>query len=225
MCLSKKTMYKSKDQHVPLFRFVNGSIAFALLVYVTLVVGSCDKVERHKALEYFFDGVPPLGEDQLVAEFGDPNTDQGQTAVWYVHEPRKDCTNCHHKRRSGGFSAQTYLIALVPKLCHNCHVDYTETASFVHGPVAIGQCLFCHTPHKSRIEHLLKKPEPDLCYLCHDKNMIELIPAHLPGQTSACTDCHNPHAGSTKGLLKSAPVNTQGKQEDRPSGMLSLSEI
>jgi len=101
----------------------------------------------------------------------------------------------------------------VPKLCYNCHDDYVATASFVHGPVAVGQCLFCHTPHKSKIEHLLKKPEPDLCYLCHDASMIELIPAHLPQQTSACTDCHNPHSGSTKALLK-GPANMQDKQED-----------
>jgi len=216
-------MHKSKDQHIHLFRCGSVSIGFALLIFVTVFIVSCDEVERHKVMNYFFDGVPPLAEDQLMAEFGDPNTDQpdrtGQTAVWHVHEPRKDCTNCHRKRRSGGFSSQTYLIASVPKLCHNCHADYTETASVVHGPVAIGQCLFCHTPHKSRIEHLLKKAEPDLCYLCHDTNMIELIPAHLPGQTSACTDCHDPHAGSTKSLLN-APANTQGRPDDSPSGSL-----
>jgi predicted CXXCH cytochrome family protein len=69
--------------------------------------------------------------------------------------------------------------------------------------VAVGQCVFCHNPHKSKIEHLLVASEPGLCYLCHDKNTIELIAAHLSEQLSACTNCHNPHASSIQALLKS----------------------
>ncbi|OHB74082.1 MAG: hypothetical protein A2Z25_11020 [Planctomycetes bacterium RBG_16_55_9] len=170
-------------------------------------------------LDYFFDGVPPLGQDPFEAGPFDPNAQQldqtGQALIWYVHEPIKECTNCHRWPKRRGFSAETYLIAPVPKLCYNCHDDYTVKASFVHGPVAVGQCLVCHSdpPHKSRIEHLLKEPEPKLCYLCHDVSMIELIPAHLPGQTSACSDCHDPHSGSTKALLKSSSAETQAEQE------------
>ena len=212
MRLPRTAMHESKDRYVIRFRYKSASIGLALLVFFAVLVGSCDEVERHKVLNYFFDGVPPLGQDEYESEFTDPDTQQfdqaGQATAWYVHEPRKDCTNCHRRRSSGGFSAQTYLTAPIPKLCYNCHDDYTATASFVHGPVAVGQCLFCHNPHKSRIEHLLKKPEPDLCFLCHDVSMIELIPAHLPEQTPACTECHNPHAGSTKALLKGAPVET-----------------
>jgi len=74
--------------------------------------------------------------------------------------------------------------------------------------VAVGQCLFCHNPHKSKIEHLLTAPEPGLCYQCHDVDTIELIAAHLPKQLSACTDCHNAHASSTKGLLKGSSSET-----------------
>jgi len=44
------------------------------------------------------------------------------------------------------------LIAQEPELCYNCNDDYTVSASFIHGPVAVGQCLFCHNPHKSKIE-------------------------------------------------------------------------
>jgi predicted CXXCH cytochrome family protein len=187
------------------------------LVLSAVFVGSCDDVARHRVLDYFFDGVPPLGQDPFEAGPLDPNTQQfdqmGQVSAWHVHEPRKDCTNCHRKRRGGGFSAQTYLTAPVPMLCYGCHPNYTTTGPIVHGPVAVGQCLFCHNPHKSKIEHLLKKPEPDLCYLCHDQSMIELIPAHLPQQTSACTDCHEPHAGSTKALLKGPPDEIQDTQE------------
>jgi len=183
-----------------------------LLVFFGIFFVSCDEVERHNTLTFFFDGVPPLRPEMLQEELIDPNSPEfAQTAQapgWYVHEPRKDCSTCHGKRKQRSFSSQIYLATPVPKLCYQCHTDYTVSASFVHGPVAVGQCLFCHNPHKSKIEHLLIAPEPGLCYLCHDRNTIELIAAHLPKQLSACTDCHNPHASSTKALLKGSTSRT-----------------
>ena len=185
------------------------SIGLMLLVFFVIFLMSCDEAERYKTLTFFFDGVPPPGSTGPQGEPLDSNLlepDQtGQTPAWYVHEPRKDCTTCHGKRKQRGFSSETYLIAQEPELCYNCHDDYTVSALFVHGPVAVGQCLFCHNPHKSKIEHLLREPEPGLCYQCHDINTIELIAAHLPNQQSSCTNCHNPHASSLKALLKETP--------------------
>ena len=187
------------------------AVPMLLVFFVTFFV-SCDEVQRHEALTFFFDGVPPLQPEIFPEGLVDSNSlepDQtGQKPAWYAHEPSKDCSNCHGKRRQRSFSTQTHLIAPIPKLCYNCHDDFTSQALFVHGPVAIGQCLFCHNPHRSKIEHLLVAPEPGLCYLCHDRNTIELIAAHLPAQLSACTDCHNPHASSTKALLKSSSITT-----------------
>jgi predicted CXXCH cytochrome family protein len=183
-----------------------------LLVFFIIFFVSCDEVQRHEALTFFFDGVPPLQPEMFPEGFVDSNSlepDQtGQKPAWYAHEPSKNCSNCHAKRRQRSFSTQTHLIAPVPKLCYNCHDDYTSSASFVHGPVAVGQCIFCHNPHRSKIEHLLVAPEPGLCYLCHDINTIELIAAHLPNQLSSCTNCHNPHASSTKALLKNSSTTT-----------------
>lgn len=209
-------MHGSKDHYLKLFRYRPVYVGFTLLVFFAVFVGSCDKVERYKVMSYFFDGVTPLEQGQFEEGLLDPNTqqlDQTRQSVWYVHEPRKDCTNCHRWPQRRRFSIETYLIAPVPKLCYNCHPDFTTSATFVHGPVAVGQCLVCHSdpPHKSQIEHLLKEPEPKLCYLCHDMSMIELIPAHLPQQKSACTDCHDPHASSTKALLKDPSLETKGK--------------
>jgi predicted CXXCH cytochrome family protein len=176
-----------------------------VLVFFGVLVVSCNEVERYKVLTFLFDGVTPLRRQGLKDELIDSDS-QGpaQTrpkSLWYVHEPRKDCTLCHGKREQRRFSVQTHLIAPVPQLCYDCHTDYTVSVPFVHGPVAVGQCLFCHNPHKSKIEHLLKEPEPKLCYLCHDINTIESMPAHLPEQLSGCTDCHDPHAGSARALL------------------------
>lgn len=211
-------MRDSKKHNVVSFRMGPASVGVVLLAGLGASVLSCDEVERHQMLTFFLDGVPPAGSRNLEEELINSNSQEpepgGQEPVWYVHEPRKDCANCHQKQRTGRFSTQTRLLATVPKLCHNCHPDYTAGALFVHGPVAVGQCLFCHNPHKSKIKHLLNGPEPKLCYLCHDVRMIELIPAHLAQQTSACTDCHNPHAGSTKALLKGAFSQMAGAPAD-----------
>jgi predicted CXXCH cytochrome family protein len=208
-------MRDSKDRFIVLFRIKPVTIGLMLLVFFGVFFLSCDEVERHKTLTFFFDGVPPLGQEGLQEESLEPNSPElaqmGQTPTWYVHEPRKDCSICHGKHKQRSFSSQMYLTAPVPKLCYDCHTDYTVSAPFVHGPVAVGQCLFCHNPHKSKIEHLLNEPEPGLCYLCHDINTIELIAAHLPKQLSACTDCHNPHASSAKALLKGGSSQTNGE--------------
>jgi len=201
-----------KNSYIVLFRNRPASFGLALLVFFGIFLVSCDDVDRHEALTFFFDGVPLLGQEGLQGEFLDPNSpglaQTGKAPAWYVHEPRKDCSICHGKRKQRSFSSEIYLTASVPKLCYNCHTDYTASAPFVHGPVAVGQCLLCHNPHKSKIEHLLTATEPGLCYQCHDIDTIELIAAHLPKQLSSCTDCHNAHAGSAKALLKDSSSET-----------------
>ena len=189
-----------------------------ILVCLGALLLSCDEIERHRALTFFFDGVPPLGGEGLGTERLDVNAPEtgpaGQKLVWYEHEPVKDCTNCHQKQAMGGFSPQTRLIAPAPQLCYKCHEDPATSAAFVHGPVAVGQCLFCHNPHRTKVEHLLTEAEPRLCYSCHDITMIGLIPAHLTQPTSACTDCHNPHAGPARFLLKTTSSEKQYEFRD-----------
>lgn len=185
------------------------SISLLLFFFCGIFVINCNEVERHQALTFFFDGVPPLGQERLQKKPIDSALLQIEQVppepLWYVHEPRKDCTNCHDFSRQRIISVETYLHTPVPKLCYNCHTDYTVSAPYVHGPVAVGQCLQCHAHHKSKIRHLLNEPEPELCYKCHDLYAVELIPGHLTKQMSMCTNCHNPHSGSTKALLKVTP--------------------
>lgn len=206
-------MHGLKDYYVVLFRRRTALIVLMLLVFLGIFVVSCDEVEHHDVLTFFFEGVPPLGEGQLAEEPGDFDSRKFSHTrpeqPWFIHQPRKDCTLCHDKSRQRVFSSQTYLIKPVPELCYQCHADYTTSASYVHGPVAVGRCLFCHNPHKSRIEYLLVEPEPQLCYLCHNIDTMKLIPAHLIKQQFACTDCHNAHTSSVKYLLNeaSSPVD------------------
>jgi predicted CXXCH cytochrome family protein len=180
-------------------------ISFAFLL---LFVMCCDSEKHYKTLSYFFDGVPsPDGE------VSDSNTSEPQNTrrkrpeiVWYVHEPYKvrPC-KCHGKditRRS--FYRQVESTLKVPELCYECHTDYSKSsANYVHGPVAVGYCLFrCHSPHQSKIPGLLLKPIPELCYDCHDVQAIEEISAHSAETLPGCIDCHQPHESSIKGLLK-----------------------
>lgn len=216
--LNPIVMGGSEKYNVAPFRAGPAPVGLVILVCIGGLVLSCDQVKRHRALTFFFDGVPPLGQQGPAEGLLDSDSQDvepgGQKPAWYVHEPQKDCANCHRKTKRGGFSTETYLVAPVPKLCYTCHADYSVSASFVHGPVAVGQCLFCHNPHRSKIQYLLKKPQPELCFLCHDVGMIELIPAHLAQQTSACTDCHYPHAGPTKALLKGDSSQTRTEPTD-----------
>jgi predicted CXXCH cytochrome family protein len=209
-----EVMRGSKKYYVTLFQMGPASVGAVLLIGLATLVLSCDEAGRHQMLTFFFDGVPPTGPQNAEQQLARSNLQELQTGeqkpTWYSHEPIKNCLNCHQKQRTGRFSTQTRLIAQPPKLCYKCHSDFTTSAPYVHGPVAVGQCLFCHNPHRSKNKHLLNQPEPKLCFLCHDSSMIELIPAHLTQQTSACTDCHNPHAAWTKALLKGASSQTNG---------------
>ena len=214
-------MHGLKDYYVVLLRIRTALVGFILLVLLGAFVVSCDEVKHHDVLTFFFEGVPPLEEDQLAEEPGDSDYQKFSQArpkqTWFIHEPRKDCTLCHDKSRQRVFSSQTYLIKPIPELCYQCHGDYTTSAAYVHGPVAVGRCLFCHNPHKSRIEHLLKEPEPQLCYLCHNIDTLKLIPAHLVKQQFACTDCHNAHTSSVKYLLNEASLPADSTVEGTES--------
>ena len=180
-----------------------------LLVSCSILFLNCSKEKKHDILTFLFDGVPPLGQKGSKTEL--VNADFRATSqvpegpVWYVHEPRKNCTNCHDKSRQRNMSPQTYLKTPVPQLCYNCHSDYRSSAQYVHGPVAVGQCLYCHNPHASQIKHLLIESEPELCYKCHDQYAVELIPGHYSKQMSICTNCHNPHSSSIRSLLRVEP--------------------
>lgn len=189
-----------------LLRMMSISVGLVLLVLLAVLIVSCDEARHYETMRFFFDGVEPPVSRKLADGFVDPNSPalakEPEGPTWYVHEPTKDCTNCHDTKRQSRASGRAYLIAPVPKLCHDCHDDTTVSAPNVHGPVAVGQCLECHNPHKSQVEYLLNGPVPELCYLCHDTDAIESIPAHFVSGLSACTDCHDPHASLERTLLK-----------------------
>jgi len=186
-----------------------GSRSFQRMLGVALVVcvvTSCDEVDHHKTMTFFFDGVPPLRNKDSEGPFVDPNVgeDTGAQASsgWYVHEPLKTCTECHADRRRTGSSPKVQLVAEVPQLCARCHTEYARLPGWVHGPVASGNCLLCHEPHKTRNQFLLTKAVPQLCYQCHEPQALALIENHANASYTRCLECHDGHTSSTRGLLR-----------------------
>lgn len=80
--------------------------------------------------------------------------------------------------------------------CHN----KMGKASYVHGPVAAGECAFCH---KQVGKHKFQpvKDVGSLCYQCHDKRYTGKS-LHAPVKSGDCTRCHDPHQSPTEFLLK-----------------------
>lgn len=178
-----------------------------------LALTSCDETERHRTMTFFFDGVPPLpGQTSADGPFdanGASVEGGAGTGGWYVHEPLKDCTQCHASRRRASFSRQVQLVAEAPQLCFRCHSEYANLSGWVHGPVAAGECLFCHEPHKTRNPFLLTNPVPELCHRCHDPEALALIENHTDRSYANCIECHEGHVGATRWLLRPAFLGSE----------------
>jgi len=190
---------------------------WAGLTILFLLLSSCEEVGRHKALTFFFDGVPPLrseiSETESSVQKEDKTPAGAPVGSWHTHEPIKDCTSCHGNQFRRGTSRKVQLVAQVPELCHQCHKEHSPSEGWVHGPVATGDCLLCHEPHKAKNESLLRKPVPELCYQCHESGAIRAIRNHAGPSYGHCVDCHEGHAGETKSLLKPAFLDTPAGQE------------
>lgn len=198
------------------------------VVVTALVLAGCqDEVKRYETLSFFFDGVPPpKGYDlppkrePLVGPWGvlvDPDSDLGRELLakqkarqrtasvvteeqFFYHTPyqTRDCNGCHDE--SKGFTPPD----TGADLCNRCHSSYTqfETDDWVHGPVVVGQCGWCHEAHKSEYPGLLKEPQPSLCLTCHDDGFIQKDPFHAKlDKPTTCSKCHDPHASGNRLLL------------------------
>jgi predicted CXXCH cytochrome family protein len=85
-----------------------------------------------------------------------------------------------------------------------CHAGMGKE-KFVHGPIAAGDCTFCHVldgKHKFM-------PITDVGKLCRDchENLTSKQVVHLPVKQGNCTGCHDPHQSPNKFQLRAAGVD------------------
>jgi len=171
-----------------------------------------DELHFHKTLTMLFDGVPPIGGETAEGGPIDPNSENARRrseAIWYVHEPYENCDRqCHGNRQQRTFSREVRLTDRIPGLCYDCHDSLVPTSldGWVHGPVAAGECLLCHEPHKTNNPHLLKRPIPQLCAGCHKEMAVEESALDRPERGHLqCNGCHEGHVGSADHLKAGVP--------------------
>lgn len=98
------------------------------------------------------------------------------------------------------------LVAPLEDICTECHIQKLARSAnskdfWLHGPVAGGNCTFCHSPHQSPFQYmLLKEKSIELCTQCHVKGYVLEIEEHK--KDKECISCHNPHIGKSRFLLK-----------------------
>lgn len=179
---------------------------YILLIFcVCLVLSSCRAGQGYRLLTFFFDGVPVPETDETAVDTLKIKTenlirsrdlteerlyaDERPASVHPVYRP-DSCRLCHDRNHSNR------LISPIPDLCYQCHTRFSETYTFLHGPVGAGMCASCHFPHQSPNRALLKQPEREHCLFCHQAGDVTKNIAHDTISTVACMQCHDPHGGS-----------------------------
>ncbi|MCB9849866.1 MAG: hypothetical protein H6817_04100 [Phycisphaerales bacterium] len=183
-------------------------IALLLLLLVALIPACSDEATRLRVLRFFFDGVPEPGAVKQIGyapiasrsqrSFRAPPERQLPEVVAYTHKPYRtgDCAGCHD-RTSGGVVSTAQ-----EGLCRTCHPTVPGNMRYVHGPVAVQDCLFCHQPHGSMQPALLVSDATTLCLRCHERGDLTEGSHHDELETTSCSDCHFGHGGDDRYFLK-----------------------
>jgi predicted CXXCH cytochrome family protein len=137
----------------------------------------------------------------------------------HIHGPAStwDCMYCHDV--TGNVSENMLRPYDSPSsMCYECHDtfrDHILSDSIVHGPVGLGECTLCHSPHGSNNLGQVWMPVVQLCTTCHGDKYYKDHPVvghpimgdenpSDPGQNLSCVSCHNPHSGNNENLFYSA---------------------
>lgn len=174
------------------------------------LAAGCSSITAHQVVSTIFDGVPSLPPvDQLCRDYHqqqlalERQQQKGEIAaasmpkVW-THRPyeEKRCDDCHDKTKEAG------LVKPARELCLTCHEGFSAQ-SHVHGPVAVGECLACHLPHKGVYPALLKADKSGICSTCHqEKRLSPGMHGKVAAKGMLCADCHDPHAGSAAYFIR-----------------------
>ena len=134
------------------------------------------------------------------------------TEPTHLNFRRADCLLCHAGHRPAEGDVTT---------CRKCHESYYDLPAddWVHGPMALEDCLICHEPRGSAHGQLISDL-PDLCLSCHEAERVLAKPHHAEADTQACVDCHDPHSAGNRQLLIDSQtyLRRQSRMTDLPSG-------
>ncbi len=180
---------------------------FNLLSIISILIFliACSPQKNYQVLTIFFDDVPPPDTTKIVADSTNitnkiinENDIKKELLVEKTHPPAEEgsCNNCHDVGNS------FKLNEMLPKLCNNCHEDFSKKNKFLHGPLSVGACTICHDPHKSRFKSFLKQDGQALCYFCHEKESVMKNDIHSTIEDTKCWECHNPHGGNERTFMK-----------------------
>jgi predicted CXXCH cytochrome family protein len=183
-------------------------VVFAALFMAVQSWSGCSVEEHYDLLSTFFDGVPD--PNAMLAKGGF----RRKPGVRYItHKPYADqaCTECHVD------PSNALEAAADSSFCMNCHEGIPTEYTWMHGPVAGLACLWCHTPHLSEFEHLLRVDGPELCVGCHDPEQSEMPLAEgCKDVEHECLDCHAGHGGPREYFLReTVDVETPGADTEQ----------
>ncbi len=161
---------------------------------------SCNRQTTYDILSTFFDGVPDpnakkeVKQDstKLASNKNELRSLRGKKESEFVFHPpfqERACTDCHNLEEGNR------LLEQPPALCFNCHDDFSENYTYLHGPVVSGNCTGCHNPHMASEKKLLERTGQDLCLYCHEQKDVFKNEAHEGIDDATCIECHNPHGG------------------------------
>ena len=150
-----------------------------LFLFFFLIACSVNK-KNYKILSVIFDGVPkPTSEKKAAPEKQPLNVSAVKPAVemavmlsTHPAFAERNCGDCHDTGRANLLKKERNDI------CFSCHKKEKFTGNYLHGPVAVGECLTCHLPHESKHERLLKSKDNKACFVCHDQDDLTEIKQH-----------------------------------------------
>ncbi|MCP4593501.1 MAG: hypothetical protein GY842_22415 [bacterium] len=120
------------------------------------------------------------------------------------------CARCHRRE---DLTAGRYHAADGEQACVDCHDPHagdnpfllklrTDWGTYVHGPVAVGDCAFCHRGQAPVDSASALSPRTALCLRCHQRADLTEGLHHGAKDEQDCTTCHDPHGGENVYFLK-----------------------
>jgi predicted CXXCH cytochrome family protein len=163
---------------------------------ITGVILGCSVEKHYRILSFFFDGVPDPA--LIAASRSELEAVRAAGGTIYTHEPygQAQCASCHRGPR-GRMKTE-----VTSELCLDCHAGVDDEHRYMHGPVVVKACLWCHAPHEATVKPLLRASGNTLCRQCHTaaSSPASVHPAHADPDR-ACLDCHSGHGGPDRYFL------------------------